>query len=115
MIAFQTIADLDPHAPFVGSDQQQHAVVASRIADAPVAAELVAVFLDLVAIEAWDSGDHELALVRLLELVELLGQLRFGRVIDDVRLVHHGRGAALGKVEGWAAARLAAATAPRRR
>src|SRR3546814_19037543 len=41
-VAFEAIADLDAHLALVVCNDQQHAVVAALLADAPVAAELVA-------------------------------------------------------------------------
>src|SRR5690606_31617287 len=72
---------------------------------APVAAELIAVVRNLVAIEAGDRGDDELSLVGLLEGIELLGERGVGRRIDDVGEVERRRGTAIGKLrlgEGWA-------------
>src|SRR5690606_29019183 len=70
-------------------------VVVLGVAEPPVAAELVTVIGDVVAIEAGDRRDHELALVGLLERVELGGQRGLGGRIDDVRRVDDRRGPAL--------------------
>ena len=53
MIAFEPIADLDPHPPLVGRDEQDRAIVRAFLADAPVAAESIAVILDLDSPRGW--------------------------------------------------------------
>ena len=48
MIAFEPVADLDPHlALLVRRDDQDDAVIRALLADTPGAAELIAIILDL--------------------------------------------------------------------
>src|SRR5262245_40698778 len=49
--AFEAIPDLDAHLALVGCDDQQRAVVRTLLADAPMAAELVAVVRDVVVLQ----------------------------------------------------------------
>ena len=57
--AFEAVADLDTHLALVRRHDQQHAVVLVLLADAPLAAELVAVILDRVPCS--DSGSRRRA------------------------------------------------------
>ena len=59
--ALEAVADLHAHLPLLGRDQQDRAVVLGLLADPPGAAELVAVLLDLVALQVGHGGHHQLA------------------------------------------------------
>ena len=84
---FQAVTHLYPHALFIGGHQQNDTIVALGIAKRPCTAKLVSIIGNVIALQAVDCGDHELTLVPLLELVELLGQTRLGRLVDDVGLI----------------------------
>ncbi|OIQ65412.1 hypothetical protein GALL_530280 [mine drainage metagenome] len=85
----QAVTHLDADLALGRSDQEQHAVVLGLGADAPGATQLVAVVLDLVALQARDGGDHQLVTGLGLQLGkptgQLLGRLRRQHmgVIDD--------------------------------
>jgi hypothetical protein len=49
--AFQAIAHFDAHPPFLGRDQQQHAVVLLLLAELPEAEQVVGIGLDLLPLE----------------------------------------------------------------
>src|SRR5690606_9442642 len=73
---FKPIAHFDANLALVRSDQQDDAVVVLGIPETPMSAQLVAVIRDLITVERRDRSYHELALVGLLERVQLGAKLR---------------------------------------
>src|SRR3546814_942476 len=71
-VALEAVADLDPHRPLTGRNDEQRAVVAALLADAPMAAELVAEVVDRGALQRGQGDDDELVGGRLLVAGELL-------------------------------------------
>ena len=69
--ALQPVSDFYPHPPFVGRDEQQHAVVLGFLAELPGAKQLVGVRLDLLAVERGDGGDDKLDAGLGLEIGQL--------------------------------------------
>ncbi len=85
----QAIADLDAHLVFGGRQDEQGAVVLALLADAPGAAELIAVVRDVIALQRGQGDHHHLAAGLGLQPGELGGQLLLGigrqhmSVVDD--------------------------------
>ena len=75
-LAFEAVADLDPHPPLVRRDDQHRAGVLALLADAPVPPELIAVVLDRGALQRLQGDDHELAGGLGFEVGELLVRAR---------------------------------------
>ena len=96
---FEAIADFHSHLALVRRDEKDDAIVAFGIAKLPEPPQLVSVIGDIVALQIGHGRHHELPLVRFLEGVELLRQLRLGRVVDDIGFIDDGCRAAFGK--GW--------------
>src|SRR3546814_15709469 len=78
----EPIADRDVHPPIIGCDQEDDAVVRLFPADSPGAAEPVAVIADIMAFEAGDGRDAELASARRFELLELGGNALFLSTVE---------------------------------
>jgi hypothetical protein len=72
------IADLETDLVLARRDEKDDAVVLALLADAPGAAELVAVVLDVVAVERLHRRDHELVGGFVLERRELVRKLLRG-------------------------------------
>ena len=90
--AFHAVADLDPDLVLGRRDEKDDAVIGALLADMPGAAEADAIFLDVVALEARDGGDDELAMRRRLERRQLLGQLGLLRRLQQIGGVDHPAG-----------------------
>ena len=88
----EPIADFDPHLALVRRDEEDDAVAHALLPDPPGAAELIAVALDVIALEIGDGRDDELARRGLLHIVRKLGELGdlLGR--EQVRVVDHAAG-----------------------
>src|SRR3546814_16170720 len=100
-VTLEAVADLDAHRPLTGRHDEQRAVVAALLADAPVAAELVAEVVDRGSLQR-GQGDHD-ALVggRLLVAGELLGEAALLFRAPQIGFVDHagiGRGSRRGRV-----------------
>src|SRR3546814_11412088 len=67
-------SDLDAHRPLTVRHEEQRAVVAALLADAPMAAELVAEVVDRGALQRVQGDHDELVGGRLLVAGELLGE-----------------------------------------
>ncbi len=81
----EAIADLDPQLAVVGRDDEDRAGVLALLADAPRAAELIAIVLDRHVAERRDRRDDDLVAAGLLERGELVGQRRDRLGRQDVR------------------------------
>src|SRR5262245_8888891 len=57
----------DAHFAFVRCDDEEHAVIELLRANAPVAAELIAIILDGIALQRWDRDHHHLVGALFLE------------------------------------------------
>ena len=90
--AFQAITHLDAHLAVVGRHDQQHPIVEFLAADSPVAAQLVAIIGDVIALQIRHGDHHHLVGGVLLGRDQRLGQaLTLGRS-EQVGLVHHPAG-----------------------
>ena len=86
--ALEPIADLDPHLALLRRDDQQRAVVLALLADAPGAAELVAVVGDVVALQRAQRRDDELGARLLLPAsASLASSALRRRRVDEFGLV----------------------------
>jgi len=56
----QPISNLNTDLTFLGSDDQQDAVIFALLPDMPVSSQLVAIVIDAVAIQGGDSRHHHL-------------------------------------------------------
>jgi hypothetical protein len=80
----QAVADLDAHLAFGRSHDQQGAGVGPLLANAPGAAQLVAIVLDLVALQAGRRGHDQLAAGGLFQAFQLGRQLGLDLRRQDV-------------------------------
>jgi hypothetical protein len=94
----QSVADFDTDLALVRRDDQEHAIVELLGADAPVPAELIAVVLDLVALQRWQRHHHHLIGALILELFQLLGERLLILRAQQIRVVDHAAGQ---RGKGW--------------
>src|SRR5438552_9578342 len=88
--ALEAIADLDPHLALVGRHDQQRAGVLVLLADAPVAAELIAEILDRQTLERLQRHHHDLlAAAGALVLRQHFREPAPGRGREHAGLVDH--------------------------
>ncbi len=90
--ALEAIADFDANLALVRRDDQHDAVVAALLADAPMAAELVAVFLNRPSAQRFQRDDDELRRRFGLETFELGIEVDLRRGIENVRFVDDAAG-----------------------
>ncbi len=88
----QAIADLDADLVLGGDDDEQGAVVLALLADAPGAAELVAVVVDGVALQRGQGDHHHLATGPGLQVRQFLGDLLLGAGRQHMGVIDHAAG-----------------------
>ena len=88
----QAVADLDAHLVFAGRHDEQGAVVLALLADAPGAAELIAVVLDRIALQRRQGDDHQLPAGLGLQVREPGGEVLLDLGRQDMGVVHHPAG-----------------------
>ena len=74
---FKAVADFDADLVFRRRDDDQRAVVLALLADAPGAAELIAVVLDRIALQRFERDDDDLVAGLLFLLGKQIGELRW--------------------------------------
>src|SRR5690606_19023230 len=88
----QAIADLDADAPFGLGHDQQGAVVLALLADAPLAAQGQAGFLDAASAQIRQGDHHQLVAGGLLMTGQQLGEFALLGGIEQLRPIHHPTG-----------------------
>ena len=91
-LAFDAVADFDAHLAFVRRDIDDDAVVLALLPDLPIAAELIAVIVDVVALQGFERGDDDLIARLLLFLREHGSELRLRVVREDAGIVDDASG-----------------------
>src|SRR5690606_38097690 len=86
---FQPVAHLDPHAPVIPGNNQQRAIVLALLTYAPFAAQLYTELLNAAPLQIGHRYHHNLLGGRLLMAGQHLGQLRFHRRTEQLRLIDH--------------------------
>jgi hypothetical protein len=90
--AFEAGADFDADFVLGRRDQQQQAVVALLVADAPGAEQLVGIIVDIVAAERGHGGDDDLPLRLRLKPGQLGGDRGDIGGLQQVRIIDHAPG-----------------------
>ena len=85
----QAVTHLDPHLMLGRHDDEEGAVVGPLLADAPGAAELIAVVGNLVALQVRQGHHHQLAGRAALQVGQLGGQRRLHLGRQHMGVVHH--------------------------
>src|SRR6266700_1440199 len=65
-LGLEAIADLEPHLPVFGKDQEDHAIVEPLLADTPGLGQTDGVVLETLALERAEDGDDDLIARSLL-------------------------------------------------